>query len=238
MEKRIGNVVIKYIRAKRALTKSSLGFYTLNHYVGCTHACEYCYAKLYARKFHGLSDWGRTVFVKKNVPELLRKEARRGMHVWLSSMSDPYQPVEAIEGLTRRVVEILGSKGVHIDILTKNPLVLKDLDLLVKYGATVGFTIISTKPHPLEKNVPHPRRRIDALKKVKAAGLKTYVFIGPILPETDVERIISMTKKYTDLYYIDKLRHVKELGLDPYRPDKESILRYIREEGVRAKLLF
>ena len=70
---------IVYTRVKKALTKSKLGFYTLNPYIGCYHACEYCYARIYARKFRGLEDWDETIVVKKNLPELLRKEARRGI---------------------------------------------------------------------------------------------------------------------------------------------------------------
>ena len=238
MEKRIGNILIRYIRVKRALTKSALGFYTLNHYIGCTHACDYCYAGLYAKKFYGLDTWGDVVLVKENALHLLRKEVKKGMNIWLSSMSDPYQPIEAVEQLTRKIIGILGRKGANIDILTKNPLVLRDLDLLIRYRATVGFTIISTRPNPLERRAPHPRRRIYALRKLKEAGIRTYVFVGPILPETDVERIIELTKDYADLYYFDRLRHARELDLVPYYPDRSEIRRIAKEHGINARILF
>ncbi len=145
-----------------------------------------------------MENWGETVIVKDNAPELLLKEARRGMNVWLSSMSDAYQPVEAQEKLTKRAIEVLGKKGVNVDILTKNTLILRDLDVLKRYNVTVGFTIVSTKKIDVEKNAPHPRMRIEALKDLKEAGLRTYVFIGPLLPETDVEDIVRKTKDYTE----------------------------------------
>ncbi len=210
----------------------------MNHYVGCWYACVYCYARLYGKRYHGIDDWGELIIVKENAPELLLKEARRGMDVWLSSMSDPYQPIEAVEKLTRRVIGVLGEKGVKVDILTKSPLVLRDLDLLKRYDMRVGFTIVSTRRTAWEPRAPHPLARIEALRRLKEAGIRTYVFVGPILPETDVEEIVRRTAKYADFFYFDRLRHAEELGLDPYRPDRSEIERVVRDYGVRARILF
>ena len=229
---------IVYTRVKKALTKSKLGFYTLNPYIGCYHACEYCYARIYARKFRGLEDWDETIVVKKNLPELLRKEARRGIEVFLSTMTDPYQPVEALELLTKRSIEILGERGAKISVLTKNPLVLRDVDLLNRYDVEVGFTIISTQPHPLERRAPHPKQRIRALERLKKKGIRTYVFVGPILPETDVEEIVKRTRNLVDYYIFDRLRHQEELRLEGFHPDKERIKKVVETYQVRARILW
>ncbi len=231
-------VLIIRKKVKKALHKSKLGFYTLNPYVGCQFACRYCYAQLYAKKYFGMDNWGEFVIVRENIPLLLRKEAKPGMYVWLSSMSDPYQPVEAEFELTRKSIEVLGKKRANIDILTKSPLVLRDIDLLKQYEATVGFTIISLERINWEPRAPHPKRRIDALKQLKEEGIKTYVFIGPLLPETDLEAIIRETRDFADFYIIDMLRHVRELSLPPFMPNRKEVMDIIRRLGVKAKVLF
>lgn len=229
---------VKYIRAKSILTKSTLGKYTINHYVGCHHACTYCYARLYGKKYYGLDDWDNTVIVKQNAVQLARKSVKPGMTVWMSSMSDPYQPIEAKEKLTRQLIGVLGAKGANIEILTKSPLVLRDADLIKRYDALVGFTIVSTRRIDAERRAPHPKARIEALKKLKENGIRTYLFVGPILPETDVEEIVRQTHKYADFYYFDRLRHVKELGMEPFWPDKAEIMRVAREYEIKAHILF
>ncbi len=229
---------VVYIEAKRALTKSKLGFYTLNPYIGCYHACRYCYAKIYARDFYGLKNWGEILLVKKNLPDLLKKEAKRGIKVLLSTMTDPYQPIEALELLSRRSIEVLGERRAQISILTKNPLVIRDIDLFQRYNIEVGFSIISIKPHPLEERAPHPIQRMRALKKLKKEGIRTYVFVGPILLETDVEEIVKKTKNYADYYIFDRLRHHKETGLGPFRPDKRKIMEIVEKYQVRARILW
>ena len=229
---------VRYARARRILTRSALGIYTLNHYVGCTHACKYCYAQIYARRYHGIKNWGEEIVVRTNAPQLARREAKPGMHVWLSSMSDPYQPIEADLKLTRRVLLALGAKGARIDVLTKSPLVLRDLDILRRFDAEVGITLVSTKRIEMEARAPPPKARIQALKRLKKAGIRTYVFVGPILPETDVEEIVDKTRDYADFYYFDRLRHARELGLDPYVPDREALLRLVQRDGVPARILF
>ena len=153
-------------------------------------------------------------------------------------MTDPYQPIEALELLTRRSIEILGERGAKISVLTKNPLVLRDVDLLDRYDVEVGFTIISTQPHPLERRAPHPKQRIRALERLKKEGIRTYVFVGPILPETDVEEIVKRTRNYADYYIFDRLHHWRDLGLKPFYPDERRIKKVVESYQVRARILW
>jgi len=106
---------IREIRAKSILNRSSIGDYVINPYVGCQHACVYCYAQFYASRWGRTEPRGSYVEVKVNAPELLAEEVRRKRKgvVYLSSMTDLYQPVEREYGITRRLLEILRERLAH-----------------------------------------------------------------------------------------------------------------------------
>ncbi|MCX5893586.1 MAG: radical SAM protein, partial [Deltaproteobacteria bacterium] len=137
------------ITVKTALVKSGIPGveYVINPYLGCGHGCKYCYAvfmKKYARRFQG-QPWGSFVEAKVNIAEVLRRELARKRQrgrALLSSVCDPYQPVEGRYRLTRQILTALRDYGWGIDILTRSPLVTRDLDILA--GApqvSVGFSI-------------------------------------------------------------------------------------------------
>lgn len=186
---------------KTALSKSNAEFrdYTINPYVGCQHGCVYCYAN-FMRRFSGhLKDrWGSFVDVKVNLLDVLDKELPRkpGGTVWLSSVCDPYQPLEHKYQLTRRVIEAMSRYSQFpISVLTKNDLVLRDLDLLerLKDRVDVGFTIttFNSEAQPIfEPYASSVNDRVKALGKLNEAGIDTWAFIAPILPhatESDLE---------------------------------------------------
>lgn len=178
---------------KVALSKSNADFrdYTVNAYIGCQHGCVYCYAN-FMRRFTGhLSDpWGSFVDAKVNLLDVLSKELQRRPRgtVWLSSVCDPYQPLERKYELTRGAIELFSRhKEFPISILTKNALVLRDLDLFegMKDRADVGFTVTTFSPNAQPVFEPYASPvgdRIDALRKLNDAGIDTWVFIAPILP--------------------------------------------------------
>jgi DNA repair photolyase len=179
-------------RCKTALSKSALSYdYTVNPYTGCLHGCVYCYAN-FMRRFSGhLQDsWGSFVDVKSNLLDVLANELPRrpGGSVWLSSVCDPYQQVEAKYKLTRGAIELLSNyRKFSVSILTKNALVLRDLDLLtrIKDRVDIGFTITTFNPEIQPFFEPHAspvRDRIDALRRLNEAGFDTWVFIAPMLP--------------------------------------------------------
>src|SRR6266852_4709318 len=158
---------------------SSTG-YTANFYKGCTHGCTYCYAPSLT---HDERRWGSYVDVKVNAPSVLDRELGKARkdEVFLSSASDPYQPVEAKYGLTRRCLESLRRHGFPVSILTRSPLVLRDLDLLRTFAhIRVGMSITSVPDRRYEPGVPPLQRRLDTLRKLGEAGIRTWVSLAPV----------------------------------------------------------
>lgn len=168
--------------------------YTANLYKGCTHGCVYCYAPSLT---HDERPWGSYVDAKINAPAVLEREIRglEKAEVFLSSASDPYQPVEANYRLTRRCLDILLRNGYPVSILTRSPLVLRDLDLLKRFEQlTVGMSITTVPARQFEPGVPPLQRRIDTLARLSGAGIRTRVSLAPVIPGImmlDLERLFE-----------------------------------------------
>ena len=185
------NIRVRESEAKRALGKSNLPEldYTLNPYLGCLHGCIYCYAINFTSDREASLNWGEVVVVRKNLTEKLRHEAqnmKKGV-VGLSTITDPYQPVEAKYKLSRESLEILLSNGFRVSIQTKSPLVLRDQDILVKYRSKVdvGFTITTMDRDTAritEPYTPSPQARARAVETLSGKGIETWIFLGPIIP--------------------------------------------------------
>jgi len=185
------------VRCRGILSHSGIGGmdYAVNPYLGCGHACAYCYARFMTRFSHAGEEWGSFVDAKVNAVERLVEEAprkRRG-RVILSSVTDPYQPLERRYRLTRGALGVLSRYGYAVDILTKSDLVLRDLDLLTKMDEVeVGLTITSLDDsvrRAFEPGASTVQARLDALEKLSHAGLPTYAFIGPMLPHLSDENL-------------------------------------------------
>jgi DNA repair photolyase len=183
-------LVVKEVRAKSILSRSGIEgiSYTVNPYTGCGHSCLYCYATFMKRYTGHTEPWGEFVDAKVNAPLLLAKQlsrAERGS-VILSSVTDPYQPVEAKYKLTRGCLIALSDCDFPVEILTKSPLVLRDTDVIVKCGRIeVGFTITTEDDRVrriFEPLAPSIEQRIRALQTLHEKGIRTFVFIGPVLP--------------------------------------------------------
>lgn len=189
---------VKEIEAKGILSKCGIpGIdWVVNPYVGCRFGCKYCYASFMGR-FVGkkIADWGEYVYPKINAPELLAAEMERklpnkgkGKEVFFSSVTDPYQGLEVKYQLTRQCLEVLADWEFAgtLSILTKSNLVTRDIDILKRFRNTiVGLTVTSADDgisRYFEKYAPPVSDRFEALKKLNQAGIKTYAFIGPLLP--------------------------------------------------------
>ncbi|WP_297092571.1 radical SAM protein [Thermococcus sp.] len=244
-------------RARSIYTKSKIPGveWAVNQYVGCAFACEYCYAKFLTR-WKDYGEWGRWVEVKTNAPDLARRHVSGS--VVMSTVSDPYQPIEAELKLTRRVLRYMDKRN-ELSVLTKSPLVTRDIDLFkefrtIEVGLTInGFT--GREKRLFEPLTPLHEARVSALKELKEAGLKTYVFVSPIIPEiTDVSAIVEDTKGFADYYFFEVLnlrasgREFRELLRDEY-PESHEVLtdeekfeeflwglkKEIRSLGVKAE---
>jgi len=198
-------------KAKEIFTKTKLPgcAWVLNQYVGCEHACNYCYAKFIAKwKPTDYGKWGTWVEAKINAPELICNRKVKG-DVFMSSISDPYQPIEKDLKLTRRILENL-DKETNLSILTKSDLVVRDIDILKKFkNLAVGLTINSFSgkiKEIFEPNSPSNEKRIEALQKLKQDSIATYAFVSPIIPGLiDLEDIVNKTKSFVDYYWFEFL---------------------------------
>lgn len=208
---------IQEITVKSVLTKSGIpGMkYCVNPYVGCAHACHYCYATFMKRFTGHLEQWGSFVDVKINAPEVLRRQLKRAERgtVMVSSVTDAYQAVEARYELTRKCLEVLSLYKFPVSILTKSPLVIRDMDIISKMkDSEIGLTITTEDERTrkiFEPFAPPIQARIDALKKLHKAGINTYVFIGPLLP-MDPESLAKQISPYTDSILIDSMNYVSK----------------------------
>ncbi|MEQ8236193.1 MAG: radical SAM protein [Syntrophomonadaceae bacterium] len=192
-------LIAREMECKTALNKTGIpGYqYCMNPYVGCTHACIYCYASFMCR-FTGHSEpWGEFLDVKVNFPSALGKQLSRSTRpqgkVVIGTVTDAYQPAEARYGLTRACLEILADyKQLEVHILTKSALVQRDTEILKRIpAAQVGFTITtmdSRVARVVEPGASAPSLRLGAARRLREAGLPVWVFIAPLLPGlTDTE---------------------------------------------------
>lgn len=182
---------MKEVWCRSALTSSKLpGIdYSLNPYVGCSHGCVYCYVPSMLRKSR--QEWMKEMAAKRNIPAVLRKELknkRKGV-VGISVSTDAYQAAEKKYELTRKCLLLLLKHDWPIDILTKSPLVLRDISIIKKFSeAKVGFTITTLNEESrciLEPYAPSIEERINAMEKVSSHGIFTYAFLGPLFPEVE-----------------------------------------------------
>jgi DNA repair photolyase len=169
--------------------------WTINVYRGCSHSCVYCFARPSHKylNFDPGRDFERRIVVKVNAPEVLRRELRKkswtGAHVAMGTNTDPYQRCEGRYRLTRGVLEVLRDYANPCSVLTKSPLLLRDLDLFVELAETAGFSAnlsIGTLDEEVwrrsEPGTPHPKARMAAVKQLVAAGIPCGILMAPILP--------------------------------------------------------
>ena len=204
------------IKAKNIFTRTKLSGcdYVINQYVGCGHACLYCYANAICKWIFRMKgkklrrEWGSWMEVKINAPELVKGKKVKGL-VWMSSISDPYQPIERKLKLTRKILENI-DKNIELAIQTKSDLILRDIDLFKKFkNIEIGLTIngFEGKIKKLfEPNSSTHKERLKTLKILKKNGFKTYAFISPIIPDlVNVKKCIKETKNFVDYYWFEIL---------------------------------
>lgn len=184
---------IREIECKTALSSSSLPglIYSLNPYRGCQHNCAYCYVPNVLRIPRG--DWGCFVDVKTNIPSVLANELRNKKPgtIGISTVTDPYQPIEGKYRLTRFCLEQLLKHDFPVCIQTKSALVRRDLDIISKFSnAEIMFsigTLNDDERKMLEPGTSSINDRLNALKNCSDEGIKTAIFFGPIYPTTKID---------------------------------------------------
>lgn len=206
-------LTVRETQAKSVLNKSKIHDYCVNPYTGCQVGCRYCYARLFIPRYSGHAEpWGTFVDAKVNAPDVLRRQlvrAKRGT-VWVSSVCDCYQPLETRYRLTRRCLEELAAVQFPVSVQTKSVLALRDLDVFERFrDLVVTFTIttddeeVARLVEPLASPIAE---RIQALETLHRAGIRTSVFIGPVLPG-DPAALVGALEGKVDEALIDRLNY-------------------------------
>jgi DNA repair photolyase len=243
------------VRAKSILNRvpeaSSMPFrWTINPYRGCTHACVFCFARpthTYL-DFDAGRDFEREIVVKVNAPERLRVELARpawkGEHIALGTNTDPYQWVEGRYKLMRGIWEAMIEARNPGSVLTKSPLLLRDLDLMTElhrvadFGAALSVPTLDEKAwRATEPHTPHPRARLEAVAELNRAGIPTGILVAPLMPgindaaeqvEPILERAAEAGATYVSgiaLHLRGEVRQVFMEWLEEHRSD--LVPRYI-----------
>lgn len=183
--------------------------YVINPYVGCPHRCAYCYAS-YMDNFDPHPDaWGSYVDVRLS-DEPLPEDKLTGKRVFLSSVTDPYNPLEAEYRRTRSLLEELARIECSVEITTKINLVLRDIDVLKEmHDVVVNFSLntLDENFRYAMDNASSVAARLNALKTLHEEGIGTGIFVAPMFPEiTDPVAIVDATKDFVDQYMFEDLQ--------------------------------
>ncbi|MFN0138690.1 MAG: radical SAM protein [Pyrinomonadaceae bacterium] len=205
--------VFEEIATKKVITKAFASDweggwrYTVNCYRGCVHGCTYCFARQY-HEYLGYgagTDFETKIVVKPNAPELLRGELKKCRdkmpHLDFSFATDPYIALEAEYKLTRQCLEVCAEFRVPVGVITKSPLVTRDIDILKKLDkVTVFFSLpflTKEKSNPFEPYTPVPEARFRAMREIADAGITVGIGIAPVIPgynESDIPGLLEKAK--------------------------------------------
>jgi len=208
--------------------------YQIDPYVGCEHDCRYCYALNDAE-----SDWTKRIQIHGDLRRRLigELEGIPPQSIYVGMNSDPYQPVEGTQHQTRAVLELLAERRFDVCVLTKSPLITRDLDVFrAMDDSYLGFSIAFQNEEArrlFERNAPPNAERLRALATLQDAGIRTYVLVCPVMPEiTDVEAVIEMVAPLVERVYVYPLR--MEAETDVNWRNVKRVLSRSRPELVEA----
>ncbi len=229
--------IVREVLVDRVLMREGRDQYYINPYVGCMIACPFCYVidrADFSRRLEGLPElpWGRYLDVKINAAEVLRREvesAGSGLVRMSPILTDPYQPAERRYRITRQILEVLVDTDLAPVILTRAPRILDDLELLARFRRLlIGFSIPTDADQYRRIFEPHAdpiEERIEALKSLHAAGIRTFAVIQPVLP-MDADRLVDAIAPYVcavridRMYFGERVRHFYDAhGLGRFATD-------------------
>jgi DNA repair photolyase len=251
-------VKLQVIQPQSVLNRSGLGGFTLNPYRGCPIGCTYCYVPHMKHKQLEERTWGTYVDIKEGVPELLDKQLgrlRQPARVFMSSATDPYQPVEARYQITRRVLEVFARHPQHsLLILTKQTLVERDADLIAALPrAAVGMSIsvIDDRLAQIIESWAAPTsERLATIRRLSARGIPTYVLWAPAFVPVPMTRefvgeaLAALVESRTSALTLDSLNYrsrqpaglLRRLAREGHAPATAAQVQLIRQEAERRGL--
>ena len=216
---------VKEIKVSNYLSKSNLpGFdFVINPYIGCSHACLYCYASFMKRITNHSENWGSFIDIKLTDKELDLKKIQN-KNIFMSSVTDCYLPLEKDYLITRNILEELERVSCNLTISTKSSLILRDLDILKRFKNLTICISINTVDERFKNYMDKAssiKERINTLKILHENNIHTVAFVSPIFPYiTNIEDIVKATKYYVDEYWFENLKLRGEY--------KKDILNYIK----------
>jgi DNA repair photolyase len=229
---------INFREAKSIITKSNIPSidYVINPYTGCQHGCIYCYAEFMIRfTGHKGDKWGQFLDIKTFDLNKIKPQKYNGKRILISSVTDPYIPLELKFRNTRKILEKLVGTKAEIIILTKSKFVERDIELFKKFdNIEVGISISTLDEEfakIIEPGASKPGDRLNALKKLSENEIETYVFISPFFPGiTNFRDIIEKSVDFVDSYMFENLN---------FRPHNvPRIFRIIKEYSPKLLPLY
>ncbi|PIP18410.1 MAG: radical SAM protein, partial [Parcubacteria group bacterium CG23_combo_of_CG06-09_8_20_14_all_35_6] len=202
----MAHLKIREIECKSAIGKCGFpgGGFAINPYIGCQHACVYCYARFIKRFTNHSEPWGSFVDARINIAEVLKKQMKsqkyKGRQIYIGTVTDPYQPLEAKYKLTRKILEVLKDYDNPVSILTKSSLIFRDLDLLKRFKRIdVNFTIATLDESWKKLTEPYSstiEQRLGAAKKLGQERIPVFAMMGPYWPFfTNPEKLFKEFKE-------------------------------------------
>lgn len=249
VREQFGDINIFTQNAKSLLTKAT-GFiaaydFTLNPYRGCQYGCSYCYAAAFSPHAKMRQEWGKWVIVKENAAEILEKELDKWRNkkptqppiIYMSSVTDPYQPIESKYQLTRRLLEVMLDYRPTLVIQTRSPIITRDIDILQRFQRLRINMSIPTGSELVRKDFeprsPSIKARLNAVTKIKQSidPLKGFVpkisiTITPLLP----------TLPEDEVTFINKLKIADRVVIQDFHPShNRSLVASTRQEAEDIK---
>jgi len=231
----LGKSEVLYRNAASILTEGK-GFmdgydYTLNPYSGCTFGCTYCYAAFFSRSEEQRKNWGYWVQVKENALQLLMKFRKKPLidkTIYLSSVTDPYQPIDKELGLTRSILkELLDNHKVRLVIQTRSPLSTRDIDLFQQFETIQVNMTITTDSEDVRKAFeplcPSNKVRLKAIKEINDAGVNSCITMTPLLPVKDAHLFATGLVQ----------SGIKKFIIQPFHADKGKFVASTREDAMK-----
>jgi DNA repair photolyase len=232
---KLGHANINYKQVGTILNKTS-GFmveydYSLNPYSGCAFGCTYCYAAFFARDNEKREQWGYWVNVKDNALSLLQKFRKKpitGKTVYMSSVTDPYQPIERKLELTRDILkELLHYHQPRLVVQTRSPLVTRDIDLFQQFKVVQVNMTITTDSERVRKIFeplcPGNKARMAAIKEVHDSGVNSCITMTPLLPVDDPHAFANALLE----------TGIKKFIIQPFHKDRGKFTAGTREEAMK-----
>lgn len=228
------------------LTVSKIGEFAINPYVGCPHACKYCYASFMKRFSNHPEPWGDFLDVKHCDKEINLKKIN-GRNVFMGTVTDCYNPYEAKYLITRAILKQLKNSNCYLQIATKNKLILRDLDLLKQMRHLSVAMSINTLDEQFRRDMDKGssiQERLDALRILHDNGIYTILFMSPIFIHiTDWKSIIETSRAHVNEYWFEDLNlrgsfksTILQYILNNY-PDYYPSYEQIYQKGIKSEII-